>query len=263
MNWIDSLERRFGHLAIHGLVRIIVAFNAAVFVLSLANPQFLKLLYLDRELIRHGQVWRLFTYIFIPPLDRWWLMPDYLWLVFALMFLWMLGDGLEQAWGAFKLTLFYFIGMIGTTIAAFAFGESYNNVMLNVSLLFAFATIFPDHMILIFFFLPVKIKWVAWVSFAGVLFTFLTGDGSARAAIVAALANYALFFGPAIVGMARQRKQVANRRLRFEREINEAGGEPMHCCAVCKKTEADDPHLDFRVANDGTEYCVEHLPLRA
>ena len=262
MNWIESLERRFGHLAIPGLIRIVVAFNAAVFILYLGNPGILSFLQLDRDLILHGQVWRLFTYIFIPSLGRGWLMPDHLWLVFWLLFIWMLGDGLEQAWGSFKVNLFYLIGMIGTTIAALFLGAGFNGAMLNLSLLFAFATIFPDHSILIFFFLPVRIKWIAWVSFAGLCFAFLGSSWAARAAILTALANYLLFFGPMIVGMARHRQTVASRRLRFERNVKEAAADTMHSCAVCKKTEVTDPDLDFRVSRDGNEYCVEHLPAR-
>ena len=247
MNWIDSLERRFGHLAIHGLIRIVVGFNAAVFVLFMANPNILSFLVLDPNAIRHGQLWRLVTFIFIPSIGRSALMPDYLWLVFALLFLWMLGDGLEQAWGAFKLNLFYLAGMIGTTIAAFIFGASSNNVMLNLSLLFAFATIYPDHQILILLVIPVKMIWVAWFSFALLMLTFFSGSWSTRAAIF---------------GMAKQRKVVADRRLRFERDIAEVTADALHCCVVCKKTEVTNPEAEFRVSKDGNEYCAEHLPAK-
>ena len=60
--------------------------------------------------------------------------------------------------------------MIGTTIAAFFFGRNFSNTMLNASLFFAFASFYPDEVIYIFFILPVKVKWLAWISAAFLLF---------------------------------------------------------------------------------------------
>lgn len=261
MRWIDSLEARFGRFAIPGLVRIIVAFNALVFVLYLLDKHFLELIHLDKNLILQGQVWRLVSYIFIPSLGRWWVMPDYLWLVFWLLFILMLGDGLEQAWGAFKLNVFYLVGMLGTTVAAFIFGASYNNAMLNLSLLFAFATLYPEHPILIFFVIPVQIKWIAWLSFAGLAFAFLAGSLATRMAIAASLANYVLFFWPMIFGLVRHRRQVTKRRQEFQLKST-PDTESLHRCATCGRTEDSDPDLEFRVSRDGEEYCSEHLPSR-
>lgn len=261
MKWLDSLELKFGRYAIPGLIRYIVAMNAMVFILHLLNRHFLSLLYLDPALVMRGQLWRLVTYIFIPALGNWWVMPDYLWLAFWLMFLWMLGDGLEQAWGAFKLNLFYLVGMIGTTIAALVFGSSYNNILLNLSLLFAFATLYPDFTIMAFLVLPMKIKWVAWFSFASLLLAFLTGSLSTKIAILVSMGNYFLFFGPDIVRLARHRHAVSTRRQRYESsQLSET--ESLHQCVVCHKTEITNPELDFRVAKDDNEYCIEHLPAR-
>ncbi len=79
--------------------------------------------------------------------------------------LWLLGDGLEQAWGSFKLNLYYLIGMVGTTVAVFLLGSSdATGIYLNLSLFFAFATLFPNYPILLFFIFPVRVKWIALVS---------------------------------------------------------------------------------------------------
>src|SRR5437588_85331 len=119
MTWLDKLERRFGFLGVPGLVRIVVGFAALVFALAWLLPGFTSVLQLDPVRIGHGEVWRLVTYIFIPQtLSPWWIL-------FALWFLWFIGDGLEQAWGAFRLTLYFFVGMIGTTAAAFFFGARF------------------------------------------------------------------------------------------------------------------------------------------
>ena len=259
MKWLDTLELKFGRYAIHGLIRIIVALNAMVFVLYLSNPHFLELLYLDPGLVMQGQIWRLVSYIFIPSLGQWWLMPDYLWLAFWLLFIWMMGDGLEHAWGSFKLNVYYLIGMFGTTVAAFVFGTNFNNGLLNLSLLFAFATLYPDYPIRLFLVIPVKIKWMAWFSFGLLVFGFVTGSLSFRMATLATMANYLIFFGPEIVRMTRHRSTVAKRRQRFKLDARR-DDEAMHHCSVCKRTEITNPDLEFRVSTDGNEYCLEHLP---
>lgn len=253
MSWLDRLERRFGFLAIPGLTRILVGFAALVFGLAWLAPGFTSMLDLDPERIRHGQIWRLITYIFIPQT----LSP--LWLLFALWFLWWIGEGLERAWGPFRLTLYFAVGMLGTTAAAFLFGSNFSNSMLISSLFFAFARFYPDEVIYVLFILPVRIKWVAWVSAAFLLFGFFANSNAYRASLVVALANYLIFFGPELIYQARHRQEVSTRRRRFELQ-SRSEAEPLHKCAVCGATELTDPNLDFRVARDGEEYCVPHLP---
>jgi membrane associated rhomboid family serine protease len=253
MNWLDKLERRLGFLAIPGLIRIIVGFSALVFLLVRLNPDFVSMLSLDPARIRDGEVWRLVTYIFIPQTF------SFLWIIFVLWFLWFIGEGLERAWGPFRVTLYVLVGAIGTTAAAFFFGSNFSNSMLIASLFFAFARFYPDEMIYILFILPVKIKWVAWVSAAFLLLGFFVNPNSYRMALVAAFANYLIFFGPEMIYEARHRKEVSTRRRRYESDAH-SEAEPLHKCAVCGATELSDPNLDFRVARDGEEYCMAHLP---
>ena len=252
MNWLDKLERRFGFLGIPGLIRIVIGFTALVWAFMWLNPSFRSALDLDPARIRHGEVWRLVTYIFVPQTLSFWI-------VLALWFLWFIGEGLERAWGPFRLTLYFFVGMIGTTVAAFFFGSNFSNGMLIASLFFAFARFYPDEIIYILFILPVKIKWLAWVFAAFLLLGFVLNSNSYRAALVAAFANYFIFFGPEIIHQATHRHEVSTRRRRFE-EHSRSGDEALHRCAVCGATELTDPNLDFRVARDGEEYCIAHLP---
>ena len=260
MNLLDSLERRFGWLAIPGLIRIVVALTALVYLLTFLNPNFLSLIALDPARIMHGEVWRLVTYIFIPRSGG---QPGSvmqpLWLLVALWFLLFIGDRLEHAWGAFRLTLYFLLGMLGTTVAAFLFGAQFSNSMLAASLFFAFANFYPDEVIYIFFILPMKIKWLAWIFAAFLLLGFMTGPNSYRMALVAAFANYFIFFGPELVRAARNRQQTASRRQRFEENARPAD-EALHHCATCGATELSNPSLDFRVARNGEEYCLAHLP---
>ena len=253
MIWLDKLERRFGFLAIPGLPRILVGFGALVFALAWLLPGFTSMLQLDPVRILHGEVWRLITYIFIPQSQS----P--LWVLFALWFLWWIGEGVERAWGPFRFTLYFVVGMIGTTVAAFFFDSNFSNSMLIASLFFAFARFYPDEVIYILFILPVRIKWLAWVAAAFLLLGFFSNSNSYRVSLVAALANYLIFFGPEFIYQARHRHEVSSRRKRFESDAR-SEAETLHKCAVCGATEVTDPNVDFRVARNGEEYCVAHLP---
>src|SRR6266496_5370343 len=238
MTWLDKLERRFGFLGIPGLIRIVIGFTALVYVLVYLNRGFESFLTLDPALILRGQVWRLVTYIFIPQTFS----P--LWMLLALWFLWFIGEGLERAWGPFRLTLYFVVGMIGTTIAAFFFGSNFSNGMLIASLFFAFARFYPDEVIYILFILPVKIKWLAWVFAAFLLLGFVLNSNSYRAALIAAFANYFIFFGPEIIHQARHRHDVSTRRRRFE-DHSRVADDALHHCAACGATELTDPNLDI------------------
>ena len=252
MTFLDRLERRFGFLAVPGLMRIVVGFTALVFALVWLNPGFSSFLDLDPMAIRRGEIWRLVTYIFLPGITNYWV-------ILVLWFLWWLGDGLERAWGPFRLTLYFLVGMAGTTVAAFFFGARFSNSMLISSLFFAFARFYPDEIIYILFILPAKIKWIAWIMALFLLFGFVANGNAYRMALIAAFSNYLIFFGPQMIREARHRGEVSARRRRFEGEARQ-DAEPLHKCAVCGATELSDPNLDFRVARDGEEYCMAHLP---
>src|SRR5437764_9734160 len=256
MTFLDKLERRLGFLGVPGLMRIVVGLNALVFMLVRLNPDFAFALALDPVRIRHGEVWRLVTYIFLPQT------ASLLWIVLLLWFLWFIGEGLEQAWGAFRLSLYFFVGMIGTTAAAFFFGQRFSNSMLYASLFFAFARFYPDQVIYLFFVFPAKIKCIACVSAAFLLFGFVVGTNSYRMALVAAMANYLIFYGPEIIKDTRHRDEVSARRSRYARS-SRSEAEPLHKCSVCGATELSDPNLDFRVARDGEEYGMPHCPKAA
>ncbi len=249
--FLDRLERRFGHLGIPGLVRGVVLLNALVFLLMQFNPALLGVLDLTRDGLARHEYWRLVTYLFIPRTT------SYFFIFFALMFYWSIGETLEEAWGAFRLTLFYFLGMVGTTLAAVVFGAEYSNTMLNLSLLFAYAWFNPNQMML---FPPVPIRWLAWFLAALLALQFLGQSWAYRAAMLMAFANFFLFFGPQMLANARQRQQAGERRRDYAARSMPVD-EALHRCATCGRTEQSDGELEFRVSShDGEEYCLEHLP---
>lgn len=262
MRWINTLERRFGSFAIPGLIRVIVAINAVVFVMIKTKPEFLDELTLVPEKIMAGEVWRLVSYVFIPKVN-----PEsslsFFWILFYLSLLWLMGEGLEQAWGSFKLNLFYFLGMLGTTVAVLLLGGTdTTGVWLNASILFAFATLFPNFPIMIYFILPVRAKWIALFTLGSLTLGFLAGDLSTKAAILIALTNYLLFFGREWVGWWREQGRTLKRRQQFQVAQQSNVDETLHHCKICGCTEVSAPEKEFRVAADGEEYCLPHLPSR-
>jgi hypothetical protein len=249
------------------LIRYVVALNALVYLLAQYNPYFADALNLSPYRIIHGEVWRLVTYIFIPQYGSG-LFPGWLNVIMYLYFLWWLGNGLEHALGSFKLNLYYFTGMLGITVAAFFFGAGFSAFLLNASLLFPFAHFYPDEVIFLMYILPAKVKWMAWITAALLVYRlvhellmFGVLDVSYGASLVVALANYFIFFGPEMYRNARLRQQVAVRRRKFE-EAKVPDSATLHECVVCHRTEVTHPDMDFRVARDGHEYCREHLPAR-
>ncbi|MBX9742919.1 MAG: rhomboid family intramembrane serine protease [Chthoniobacterales bacterium] len=262
MHFLHSLERRCPWLAIPGLIRFVALFNALVFVLHLIAPGYESLLMLNREAILHGEIWRLVTWIFIPETFQ----P--FWIFFALLFLWFLGDGLEEALGAFRTTLFYVTGMIACTIVALIFGSYGANTFLNLSLLYAFATIHPDYKVLFLFVIPLRISWLAFLSCLLTTIGALAEPRAAQVALVVTLANYFLFFWPLLLFKYRHAQGRHHKKKRNFPQLTvslfkqkpELENTSLHYCQTCHRTEQIAPELSFRVTADGKEYCLEHLP---
>ena len=260
MKWLDRAEVRFGHLAMSHLLHAIAILCALSFVLFKINPQFFELLELYPGLVLAGQVWRLVTYIFIPTICSLLPFPEWFNAAFYVLFMIWMGNGLEHSMGAFKLNVYCLITMLGITVAAFFFGTLYSHYMFVQVLFFAFARFYPDAQINLYFVLPVKVKWIAWFDAAILAYQFTFQGNSFRAALLAVLASYLLFFGRDIWQDAKLRGQVATRRRRFEKAAALPDDFTLHRCEVCGRTESDAPELEFRVARDGQEYCKEHLP---
>lgn len=254
MSWLDKLERKFGRFAIRGLMKYIIGLNAIVFFLLRVEPQFLFSLALIPEYVLQGQVWRLFTYLFIPPSD------SVIFIIFALYFYYMIGSTLEQEWGTFKFNAYYLIGMVGTTASVFLTGGVGTALYLNLSLFLAFAYIYPNFQMLLFFFFPIKIKYLAYLDAAFIVYAIITENMAGKIAAVVSILNFLLFFGKDIVlNLKRGRKNYQRKRayvVEFPKEYI------VHRCEVCGRTEKDDKNLEFRYCVDcegDHEYCMEHL----
>lgn len=281
--WLSKLERRFGRYAIHNLMYYIIILYALGFVLNLLNRDFYyQFLSLDAAAILHGQIWRIVTFIIQPPSD------SLIFIIFMLHLYYMIGQQLEAAWGAFRFNLYFFSGMVFHVIAALLVYMTMGISLplsvwyLNMSLFFAFAALYPNMQFLLFFAIPVKVKYLALIDglyFAyAVLQAFLPAYGgsgqfgiyykaNAVGAVVSIL-NFLIFF----LGSRNMRPyspQQIRRKREFQKNIRKAQrpvqmypNGAKHRCAVCGRTELDDPNLEFRYCSKcagNHEYCQVRL----
>jgi hypothetical protein len=255
---LARLERRFGRHVPSGLTYLLVCGQVIVFVLSLTNPGLLELLQLDRTAILHGQVWRLVSYVFIPPFT------NVMAAVFEIYLLYTMGHSLEVEWGPVKYLVFWLVGMIGTTAFAFGLNIPASNEYLLLSLFLAFATLWPDYELRLLFLIPVKVKWLALLAGCALLGEIGMHDGLQKALPLVAIGNYLLFFTPSLLQLARNAGRRAGRvgaLHQFKREAREANG-PQRVCTLCGVTDAD-PDAEFRVCScekcgTPTEFCLAH-----
>ncbi|MDD4461915.1 MAG: hypothetical protein PHP94_06350 [Eubacteriales bacterium] len=202
--WIDRIAARMKRLAIPSLMKYLVICMGAVFVLDLVFAgQLSSLLFFSRDAIFGGQIWRLVTFIFLP------ISSSPLFVVFVLYFYYMIGEALEHEWGVARFNLFYLTGLIGTIIAGFISGFATNHY-LNLSLFFAYAILYPETELRLFFVLPVKIKWLAWLNAAYFAYQLIVASWSFRLALLVSIANLILFFQGDV------RRRIANERRRRE-----------------------------------------------
>ncbi len=211
MRWLDRLEKTFGQWSIPQFPLFIAAANGAIYLLGSLHPGFTSRLLYDPAGVQAGEWWRLVTFLFVPP-------PfSPISLAFWLYLLYQYGSALENEWGEFRFCFFYLVGAFATILGAvFLAHETLSNVPLNTTLLLAFANLFPEFELLLFFVVPVKLKYMAWAIWLFLAWTFVTHDFVSRVAIGTSLLNYALFFGPDLLQTGRLKWQVFRIRRRFK-----------------------------------------------
>ncbi len=194
---LNKLERKFGRFAIPNLMMIVIFGMALVFLIdTFINPEYTfnlsSLIMFSREDILAGQVWRILTFVFLPP------SYSIIFIAFTLYFYYLIGTALESQWGSFRFNVYYFTGIIGSIIVGLITGFATNDY-LNMTLFLAFAMLFPNFEVMLFFFIPVKIKWLAWLDSALMFVSFLFSSWPQRFALLVAFANFLFFFGPELL----------------------------------------------------------------
>ena len=254
---VASIEHKFGHLAIPGLLRWVGGFQFLVFIISTIDPNYWSLIEFDRDAIFSGQVWRLFSYLFFPRTY------SMIWILFSILFLWFINNGLETAWGSFRVNLYLYailfcLTSLGLLIPWAAGGGGMLSMLVYSNLFFAFACLYPDQQILFMLIIPIKIKYLAWVN-AGYLVLFIIASPLVGILIFPGLLPFFMVFGPGIVRNIKERGKAASRRAAFQAKIHDPDGKAFHTCTSCEITDIADPEVEFRVTEDGNEYCVPCL----
>lgn len=208
---MKRLPDRWGPFdGIDGLPLIIVASNALVYLFELMQPGLLNSLVLFPGAVHAGEWWRLITFLFVPPP----MSPFFM--LFWLYLLYTYASALENEWGTFRFTVFYLVGALLTALAGLVPVRGLvPNIYLNASLFLAFAALFPDFELLLFFVLPLKVKYLGYATWIWLGWSFLTAGFLARLAVAAAVANYLLILGPDLWEKATLRWQVYRNRRRW------------------------------------------------
>ena len=249
------------------LMLYLIIGNALVYLFTMMDRTGMLAWYLclvpDRLL--KGEVWRLVTFVFVPNIGR------LIFLVIELYFYYLIGSTLERAWGVGKFTVYYLCGMAITVVygilASLITGRSLalTGSYLSLSMFFVYATLWPDNQVLLFFFIPVKVKWLAWFEAAVFLLTMITGRTLLP---LVGLANYFLFCGTSLLASLkffrmRNRSQARQFRRNVKRAENGQDGRTYtRKCAVCGRTDTDYPELEFRYCSQCVGYhcfCADHI----
>jgi hypothetical protein len=252
MNWFTNFERRYQNFGIPGLIRIVALLQAVVFVLLFLKPEFQEALTLNFSLVKQGQLWRLITFCLIPQTH------SVIWIVIAIMFLLWLGASLESAWGPLRLTLFYFGVVLMLIIGSSFSGIGYMaSSLLYMNLFLAFASTFPTAKINLYGIIPVQARWLGWLDLAIIALMCYQSSTSTRLAIALAMVPYFVIALPSIKHTFKK-WQLKQGRSEFA-TVSVPGDDHFHQCTVCKRTDVSNPELVFRVMDDDTERCQEHL----
>lgn len=272
---VDRFCARHPRFGIPNLMLYIVIGNVAVYLLSVLTRAndigALSFLAFSLRGLLRGEVWRIITFIFVPGFTS----P--FWLIVSLYFYYWIGSTLEREWGTARFNLYYFSGTLLTVLGAVLAGLITGQVDLlvagttyvNLSMFLAFAVLFPDMQVLIFFILPVKMKWLAWLDGAlfalNVVLSLIKGDWVGVILPIVALLNFLVFIWPEIQRLHdRRRHQTARQTVNFRKAVRQQQQQKgyRHKCAVCGRTDADYPDLQFRYCSKCAGYhcfCQDHI----
>lgn len=272
MNFLNKLERKLGRFTVLRLTKYIIIAYVVGYLLMLFQPNWLYYLTLEPHFILRGQIWRLFTWILIPPTGFG------LFTIIMLSFYYWVGTTLERTWGAFRYNVYIFGGMILTVLAAFicyfvqnivpglaitSIGWSVSTYYICMSLFLAFAATYPDTMVYYMMIIPLKVKWISAIYVASLLLDFIGSSWIGRVIIVASVLNFFIFFM-----MTRNLKRFTpheiKRKQEFKKSMEQAQPKMQYRykCAVCGRTDEDYPELEFRYCskcNGSFVYCNDHL----
>jgi hypothetical protein len=253
MGIIDKLDRRIGRFAIPNLTILLACAQIIGFAVVLSDEKVLARMVFRAADVAAGEYWRLGTFVFLP------VSSNILLFLMGLYFFYLTGSTLEAVWGAFRYNLYLGIAVLATFAVACVFPQvSVTNRFIGESVFLAFAYLYPDFLISLYYIIPIRIKWLAMLAWALNIFIITFVDGPPRWLVLASVSNFLLFFGKDVFRNAvgqRRRTEWHARRLHQP-------DKPFHCCTICGATERTHRKMDFRYCSKcagSHEYCEEHL----
>ena len=277
---VDRFAYSHPNFGIPNLMMYVVVGNVIVYLLSVfAGYGAVSFLTFDWHAVTRGEIWRLVTFIFFP---GYYSLNQAIWLVFFLHLYYMIGTTLEREWGTAKFSLYYISGVVLTVVVGAVMGLVSGSARIagahyiNLSMFFAFAMLYPDTRFLIFFIIPVKVKWLAWIDAAyfalQVLLSLLGGNLLGALLPVIAILNFIVFFWTNITDEIAWRRgwakhQTSHQTIQFkaaarQQKKREEERGYRHKCAVCGRTDTEWPDLEFRYCSRCQGYhcfCQEHI----
>ena len=303
---MSDFERKFGKYAIRDLSLKLVILYAVGYVIQLLNSNVLFMLTLDPYSVLHGQVWRLVSWLLIPPNTG-----NLFFTIIMLFFYYSIGTSLERVWGTWRYNVFILTGILLTIASAFVwmgisylmggtggmltqmgapmyfsyFSAAFSTYYINLGIFFAYALTFPEAIVLMFFIIPLKVKWLGLLDAAYLIYAFVVSPGPTRYAIAATFINIAILYFRFRAPVRMRPSFWANNRGNSTGSVfgkrsgsgagrrqagsvprggaqNAGRGQLVHRCAICGRTQQDSPDLEFRFCSKcegNLEYCQDHL----
>ena len=263
-SYIERFCARHPNFGIPRLMLYIAVGNAVFWLLGVVNSRLWPYLVFDPYLVLHGQVWRLISFALIPPSTG-------MLALIAIYFYYWIGSTLEQYWGSPQFTIYFFTGLILTVLYGFliyfitGIRIQLTAEYVYLSMFFSFATLFPDMQVLLFFIIPVKMKWLAILDAAFFVYGILTTRFPVNLLPVVAVLNFFIFCGGDLLRMLPRRPSA--KAVNFRRESERIRREQRdqlyrHKCAVCGRTDVSNPELEFRYCSRCAGYhcfCQDHI----
>lgn len=275
MKFLNKLERKFGRTAISNLTMYIIGTYILGYLLEFFAGNLIQYFYLDPYLILHGQVWRLVSWLLVPPWDF------SLLVIISLWFYYSIGNTLERSWGTFRYNFYIFGGIIMTIIGAFIlygiaalvygsergaiysymYSPYFSTYYICLSIFLGFAMTYPNMQVLLMFLIPIKMKYLAILDVVLLAYDMIKGGWGIRVVVLSSLMNVLIFFLSTRNYRAYSPHEVHRKQV-YKKQVRKAAGITKHKCAICGRTEEDGEHLEFRFCskcNGNYEYCHEHL----
>ena len=264
MRWIERFSYKHPNFGVPNLMKYISIANVAFWLLGAVNRTALSYLVFDPALILRGQVWRLFTFVLYPPSLG-------LLAFIAFYFYYWMGSSLEQYWGTPQFNIYLLIGYVLTVVYGFAvyfiagIRLSLTAEYLYLSMFFSFAALFPEMQVLLFYFIPIKIKYMAYLMAAFFVYSILTTPFPLNLLPLVATLNFFVFFGGEL--WSRRPRRASANTVNFRKEAGRIRRQQKdklytHKCAVCGRTDAEYPELEFRYCSRCAGYhcfCQDHI----